>query len=203
MATLHENIDSINDETTPEELKEKLKDIKSGADELHGSNKQLYSRTKKAEGFVQKDGKWLKVEKKPDPKPEKKPDKQKQSDEQTNERLDKMALTTEGITHKDDIKIVLDEAKRLKLPVEEVKDMEHIKTKLKDSKDQREGEDGMPEGSGSKGNSGNKTSVDHWVDKKDKDGNYITPDDLELAEKVINKRINKQEKQGKFADIRT
>lgn len=198
MANLHETIDSLNDENVAD-VKVQLK---TAADELDKSNKQLYSRAKKAEGFEQdKDGNWAK---KPEPvkKVEKKPESKKQSDELDNtERIDKLTLKSEGVEHSDDIKMVLDEAKRLKLPVEEIINMEHIKSKLKKAQDQREAEDGMPDGRG-KSSSGTKDSVEHWVNKKDKDGNFLTPDNLELANKVIDARLKQKKDGNMFSDVK-
>lgn len=108
-------------------------------------------------------------------------------------RIDKLSLKAEGITNQDDQKIVLDEAKRLKLSVEEVVQMEHIKNKLKDSKDQREAQDGMPK---SKGKAGSATTqdIDYYLAKG------TTPDDLELAEKVINARMKREQNANKFSE---
>lgn len=159
----------------------------------YGENQKIRAEKAEAENKKLKADAEAKVETKT-------PKKDEQSDETDNtERLDKLTLKSEGITHIDDAKVVLDEAKRLQLPVEEVMNMEHIKSKLKDAKDQREAEDGMPEGKGKSG-SGNKTSVEHWVNKKDKDGNYITPDDLKLANEVIDARVKQQEEGNKFSD---
>lgn len=115
------------------------------------------------------------------------------------ERIDKLTLRSEGITNPDDQKIVLDEAKRLKLPVEEVASMEHIKSRLKTAQAQREAESGMPEGKGKAGGS-SKNTVEYWMNKTKSDGTYDTPDDLELANEVINARIKQHEKQNTFSD---
>lgn len=102
-------------------------------------------------------------------------------------------LKSEGVINAEDQKIVQDEAKRLKLPLTEVLQMEHIKGKLKDAKDQRESQDGAPKGKGKSGGS-NQTDVDYWLAKGE------TPTDLELAEKVINARMKKEESKGMFSD---
>lgn len=189
MAKLLEVIDSINDEN----LDEGKETLKSEFEALDKSNKQLYARAKKAEGFEQKDGKWVK---KPEVIPEVKPT-NPEATEPDKPDYGKLAyLKSEGVSHPDDRKIVMDESKRLNLPIEEVLGMEHIKGKLKDSKNQREAESGMPEG-GSGKSSGNK-SVDYYVNKKDKNGNYesVPPElGVEFANKVIDARV-KQEKVG-------
>lgn len=105
-------------------------------------------------------------------------------------------LKAEGITHPDDQKAIQDEAARLKLPLTDVLQMEHMQIKLKNAKDQREAEAGMPDGSG-QSSGGPKNTVEHWINKKNPDGTYQTPDDQELAEKVIDARL-KQETVGKM-----
>jgi hypothetical protein len=191
MANIHEVIDSINDENVSE-VKETLK---KEADALNESNKQLYARAKKAEGFENKDGKWVKRETPPETKidnPE-----AKKSDEPDYGKL--AYLKSEGVSHPDDRKAVMEESKRLNLPIEEVLGMEHIKSRLRSAKEQREAEAGMPEGGSSK-TGGNKGSVDYWVNKKDKAGNYETPTDVELANQVIEARMKSEQSKNMFSD---
>ena len=196
MPNLHETIDSLNDENVSE-VKETLK---KEANTLHDSNKQLYARAKKAEGFEKKGDKWVKKEKPAEPKKPDKPEKPKQSDEPDYGKL--AFLNSKGIDNPDDQKIVTDEATRLKLPVTDILEMKHIKSKLKESKTQREAEDGMPGDSKGK-SSGNKASVDHWVNKKDKKGNYVSPPaelGVEFANKVIDARMKQEKEGGMFSD---
>ena len=191
MPKLHEIIDSLNDENVSE-VKEQLK---FEANALHESNKQLYSRAKKAEGFEQDgNGKWVKkIEPKPEPKPEQPP----QSNEP--DYAKEAFLEQRGVKHITDKKLIYEEAKRLKLPLTDVLEMDHIKAKLKISQDQREAEAGMPEGGGKPGGA-NKSSIEHWIDKKNPDGTFATPDDLELANKVIDARVKRQSEENKFSD---
>ena len=71
--------------------------------------------------------------------------------------------------------------------------MKHIQSQLKDSKDQREAQEGLPKG---KGKSGGTTpnDVDYHLAKG------TTPDDLELAEKVIDARIKQETDSNIFSD---
>jgi len=187
-----ENQDSIPESaevTTPQNESDDVVEKLTKAEE-YGRNQKI--RAEKAE----KEYKTLKAKMGESETPKK----EEQSNEtNSSERIDKLTLKSEGITHSDDVKIVLTEAKRLKLPVEEVAGMEHIKAKLKTAKEQREAESGMPTGSG-KPSGTTKNSVEHWVDKKNSDGSYATPDDLELAEKVIDARIKKDNASNQFAD---
>lgn len=204
MKNLHEIINSLKNDENAEQIAEATE----AADALHGGNKQLYSRAKKAEGFEQdENGKWVKKEeliKPPEPiKPEAPPSKKEETSNEPDlkDKYEKLALKTDGITHEDDQKVVLDEAKRLDLDVEEVMSMEHIKAKLKANKDKRDAGDAMPDGKGKSGGDF-KGEVEYWVDKKNDDGSYQTPEDPELAGKVIAARVKQQKNQAQFEPIR-
>ena len=110
-------------------------------------------------------------------------------------------LEGRGIKTPDDNKLIKDEMARLKLPASDILGMKHIQAKLKDAKDQREAEDGMPEG-GKGGKSSGSKSVDYYVNKKNKDGTYVSPPPelgFEFANKVIDARL-KGEKNSKMFD---
>lgn len=102
-------------------------------------------------------------------------------------------LEQRGLTNADDQKMVQDEATRLKLPLTDVLGMEHIVSKLKTSKDTREAQAGMPKGRGKAGGQ-SQNDVDYHLAKG------TTPDDVELAEKVINARMKKESNSNKFSD---
>ena len=203
MENANETLDSPNEETDEQELEtgtsetEDVNALKEKMNELSGKNKQLFERAKKAEGFEKNaEGKWVKT-----PKPEAKPEPPVLETPQSNEPdYAKLAfLKGEGIVHPDDQKIVQDEANRLKLPLTDILQMGHIKSQLETIQNQREAQAGMPKGRGS---ASGKTQgdVDYWVDKKKDDGTYDTPSDSELAGKVIEARIKKEEAGNKFAD---
>lgn len=111
-------------------------------------------------------------------------------------------LEQRGVEHPDDKKIVYDEAKRLNLPLTDVLGMEHIKSKLKSSKTQREAESGMPSGGGKGGSGATKNTVEYWIDKRNADGTYQTPEDVELANKVISARMKSESNKSMFEPIR-
>ena len=201
MAKLSERISALKNEENADDIGSLMK----SADELDNSNKQLYTRAKKAEGFEPKtetvDGKkvikWAKkAEKKPEPKPTS--PEAKQPDE-PDYALDAF-LEGRNIKNPDDNKLVKDEMKRLNLPAGDILEMEHIKTKLKDVKDQREAELGMPEGG--KGKTSGSKSVDYWINrtKKDKDGTiiYDNPTDPKLHNEVIEARMKSDASQQMF-----
>ena len=187
-----ENETPINDEGVeqPPEAVEESNDEVVKANEVANNQK---IRAEKAEA----ENKKLKAEAET-----KTPKKEEQSDEPDyKDKIDKLTLKTEGVTHSDDVKIVTDEAKRLALPVEEVLGMEHIKSKLKTAETQREAEAGMPDESG-KTSGGNKSSVEYWVNKTDKNGVYKNPpgNDVEFNNKVIDARIKQKQDGSKFSD---
>jgi len=202
MANINEILDSLNEENVSE-IREQLK---SEADALHKSNKQLYARAKRAEGFEYNNSKkdWVKKE------PEKresdtKPEELQKSNEPdyTKELIIKTFLKSEGVDHPDDQKIILDEAKRLKMEdkIGEVAQMEHIQAKIKTNKEKREVGDAMPSGKGKSGGDF-KGEIDYWVDRRNPDGSYQTPEDTELAGKVIDARVRKEKAGNQFEPIR-
>ena len=190
----NENLDSLNEgnenaDSQNGEQGENLDALKKVKEELSEKNKQLFERAKKAEG----DLKELKA-KYPDKKPELD---NSQSDEPDYAKL--AFLEQRGLNHPDDQKLVQDEAKRLKLPLTDILGMGHIKSQLETAKDQREAKAGMPKG---RGDAGGKTQgdVDYWVSQKNPDGTFKTPEDTDLAEKVIEARIKKDKNQNMFSD---
>jgi hypothetical protein len=180
----NENL-ALNEETGTEEETEDATALKEKLKELSDKNRQLFERAKKAEGFEKNpEGRWIKPEK-PEPEPKSQP---------IEPDYAKLAyLETKGIIHPDDQKLVQDEAMRLKLPLTDVLAFDHIKSKLTANKDQREAQEGMPKG---KGSASGKTQndVDYWLAKGE------TPDDLELAGKVIEARIKKETTGNRFSD---
>ena len=104
-------------------------------------------------------------------------------------------LNSQSVTHPDDQKIVQDEANRLKLPLTDVLQMEHIKTRLAQNNDSRVAQDGMPKGSGRKGGA-SKNDVDYYLAHPDE-----TPDNLELHEKVINAKMKKETNSNMFSSV--
>lgn len=126
-------------------------------------------------------------------KPKESSEKEKTNEPDYASKIDKLTLKGEGITEADDQKLVLDEAKRLQLPVEEILTMEYMKSKLKIAKDTREANAGMPKGRG-KASSSNQNDIDVHLAKG------TTPTDLAEAEKVINARMAKEKSASKFSD---
>ncbi len=187
------------DDFTPEELDAEDVDWKAKAQELKGIAKRRATQLGKVKAkFGELEIQIADLKK---PKEESKPQDKIENKSQSNEPdYAKLAfLETKGITHPDDQKTVQDEAERLKLPLTDILGMEHIKSKLALVKDQRESQAGMPKGTG-RGKGTTQDNVDYWIDKKKSDGTFDTPDDLDLAAKVIEARIKKEEKANMFSD---
>jgi hypothetical protein len=185
----NENVDSQNDAgevETPEE-ETTTEDSHEEREELTEREKQFLARAKKAESKL-KEIKSSKGEDKPELKQP-----NKNQDEPDYARL--AFLEQRKISHPDDQKMVVDEAARLKLPLTDILGMDYIKSRLKNAQDQRESQEAIPRGKGrSSGNT--KNDVDYWI------ANGKTPDDVELAEKVIDARMKKDTSQSMFAEIR-
>lgn len=103
-------------------------------------------------------------------------------------------LQSQQVVHPDDQKVILDEAARLKLPLTDILQMEHIKSKLTTQRDTRAAQDGMPSGTGRKG--AVKGDVDYYLAHPDE-----VPEDLELHNKVIDAKLKKIEGANKFSDV--
>lgn len=195
MSKLNEVIDSLTNENV-DEVKEKLT---SEASVLSKSNRQLYERAKKAEGFEynKDEKKWTKKEK-PEPKiePNKKSKEEQNKPTESQRALElsqKALLTSLGFRENEEQEYILDEAKRLDKDISEIVNDSYQKSKLKDMKDERKTKDGMPKGKGKSGEV--EKDVDYWVKK----GEMPTHDPA-LAEKVIAAKEAKDSSNKPFSD---
>lgn len=112
-----------------------------------------------------------------------------------NDELAITRLEVRGILNKDDQKVVLDEANRLKLSVAEVMDMEHVKAKITAQQNQRTAENGSPDGTGRKGGA-SKGDVDYYLANPDE-----VPPDLKLHNEVIDARIKREQENNMFSKV--
>jgi hypothetical protein len=103
-------------------------------------------------------------------------------------------LEAKGFTNPDDQKAVMDEAERLKLPLTDVLNMEHMQTQLRNAADQRAAQEGMPDGKGRKGGP-NKGEVEYYLAHPDE-----KPTDLEMANKVIEAKMKKEIDSNMFSE---
>ena len=189
----NEDITSQNNDVSGEQQDSEVtnQDVKTlDAEALKEQNRQLFERAKKAEGLV----KELRTKV---PKEETKTEAKAESNESEYARLAKMAyFKSEGVNHPDDIKVIEDEAARLKLSPDVVLQMEHIKGKLKTNADTRNAQNGMPTGSNRSGGA-TQQDVDYWLSK-----GGLPEDNQELAEKIVNARMGKDTSQRRFDPIR-
>jgi|GEM_PF-3601361 hypothetical protein len=196
MENNNENANSLNGELNDVKVEENddVAVLKDKAEKALAANRQLFERAKKAETEA-KELRDFKAKTEEATKAKVPPVVPEQSDETDYGKL--AYLHARGINDEGDVKIVQDEAKRLKLPLTEVLAMEHIKNKLQTSKEMREAQAGIPSGSGRGGGSGGKNEVDYWLAKGE---GQLPMGNQELAEKVVNARM-KKESSKKFSDI--
>lgn len=179
-----ENLDSSNEEPVEEStdaLKERLQKVEE-------TNRQLFARAKKAEGFEQDaEGNWVKYEKKA---PLELP-KQKSGKIDYGELA---YLETKGITEEDDIEYIRKESEDTGKPLNVVLGFKYVQEHLKDVKEGRISREAMP--AGSKRSSGAmRDSVDYWLAK-----GQLPMDQPELARKVVKARLAAEEARSKFSD---
>lgn len=121
--------------------------VEQKAERLEGSNKQLYARAKKAEGFELKDGKWVKpakpAEVKETPVTPTSKDKITQSD---------VIAIIKSDVPEEDIDDVVEYATLKKISVAEALKSNIVKTILADKAEQRKIADGTSTGGGKRGN---------------------------------------------------
>lgn len=192
MSKLTELINSLNDENV-EEIKKKLI---SEANVRDKTSKQLYSRTKKAEGFIldKATGKWIKKESKNeiDPKANKKA---------VQNELDYGQLAFHNsksnsikIENDDDIeylqKIMNESGKSQK----EILNSKWFQADIKERQEARSVKEAIPSNSRRSPSSGGKDSVDYWLAKGE------LPPDRELREKVVNAKIAKEASADNFSE---
>jgi len=104
-------------------------------------------------------------------------------------------LASQKVDHPDDQKLVMEEAGRLKMPLTDVLNMDHIKARLTANQNQRTAENGSPTGSGRKGGAG-KGDVDYYLQHPDE-----VPSDLKLHNEVIDARIKRETENSMFSSV--
>lgn len=191
-----ENTDSLNGENDVEVQTEDVNALKEKLAEVTGKNKQLFERAKKAEGFEKNDeGHWVKAQKPEEKKPETLLKPEPNEPDYATKLAVKAFLKSEGISHPDDQKWVQDEAARLKMNPDEILMMEHVKSHLETNKTQREAIAGNPKGEGRAGGKSQDDVAFHLAQG-------TTPEDLELAEKVIDARMKQDTSTRMFGDVK-
>lgn len=185
MSNINEVIDSLNNENA-EELKETLK---AEASAQQKENSRLYARAKKAEGFEQKDGKWVKKEVRVQP-----------SETGTPGELDygqkAFISQTLGVKVNDpeQMKLVNDYLANGK-KLDDLVDNKYFKNDLKDIQDNQSAKAAMPEGGRGTGGGSAKDSVDYYLSK----GEMPPADKPELRRQYVNERYKRDKNVSHFA----
>lgn len=187
MPNLNEVIDSLNNENA-EELRETLK---AEALAMEKRERQLYSRAKKAEGFEQVDGKWVKKEIKAVSNP-KAPDNPGEFD--YGEKSFISNTLGVKINNAEQIKLVKDYLSNGK-KLDDLVDNKHFKNDLKDIQDNQAAKAAMPDNPRGAGGGSAKDSVDYYLSK-----NEMPPADKpELRRQYVNERYKREKSVSHFA----
>lgn len=193
-----------NDEITTPEIEENddIEVLKEKYQSLSDANKKLYARTKKAEGFELKDGKWSKPPKEEKPEEKKSPKAPKKEPEAKSDELDygeKAFLRSYDIKGADEIALVKNWVKRTGDPLDVAVEDEIFLAKLKGLRDARASADAIPKGRNRTTQPAQNDEA-YWVAKIES-GQATLKDipDVELRRKVLNKRVEEQRSGSKFS----
>lgn len=187
-----ENADSLNSEGNDTEI---VAEDTSGLDaaalqaklaETEAKNKQLFERAKKAEGFVLKEGKWVKAEK-PAPAPKGEVVPKATTGELDETQLDYLDL--KGINEQEDIDVIQSVMSRTGQTVRQALKDEYVQSKLKSNSEKRAVANAMPSSTKRSGGGGGQ-SLDAAIAKYEQTGEY--PADFELRSQVVEAMMNKQ-----------
>lgn len=155
--------------------------------ELEQTNRQLFERAKKAEGFVKVGEKWVKA-----PKAEEAvatvTELQAKTGELSETQLDYLDL--KGINNEEDIAIIQRVMQRTGQTVRQALADDYVKSKLEAAKATREVQNAMP--SSTKRGGGQTNDLASAVAKFEQDGTL--PDDFDLRSQVVNKMEQKSSK---------
>lgn len=176
-------IDSIEDIET---LRAKVKEF---VPKITDTNKQLFARAKKAEGFELKDGKWVKPPK-ADAPPEEKPSKPSEL-----EYGQLALLRTEGIKGSGEIALFKEIMAETGKGVLDVLDSNYFKSRLTDFRDAQASQNAIPKGKNRSGQAG-VTDEDVAVAKFHETGKL--PDDFKTRNAVRIKLVEAEKSKNMF-----
>ena len=181
----NEPIEQLSDEDDLDAVKEKYRKLSEIHKDVFGKNRQLFERTKKAEG----DLKELKV--KTDDFDKKSKGKSEKSDDKLLERLDKMALQVAGITEADEVELFTKWKTDTGREADDIVGNSTFKKELEDLKTAKANLAATSEIKGEKGESGVRNTPEYWIAKATKgaDGKPVFPEEMpkELYSKVVEK----------------
>ncbi len=186
MDEVTENADSLNGETSDTDIAAAdtsgmdAATLQAKLTETEQKNRQLFERAKKAEGFVLKDGHWMKAEK-PASKQEGGAGTQSEAGELNETQLD--YLDVKGVTESDDLDVIAKVMKRTGQTVRQALQDEYVQDKLKANQQKRIVQNATPSGTKRSG-SGVSDNFDAAVAKFETTGEL--PSDYDLRTKVVN-----------------
>ena len=184
-----ENADSLNSEGSDQDTGTStetvdVETLRKERDDLAQTNRQLFERAKKAEGFVKVDGKWVKA-----PRPEEAIRTQEELKAKAGEldetQLDYLDL--KGFTDPDDIEVIQKVMQRTGQTVRQALKDEYVVDKLKANQAKREVANAMP--SNTKRSGSGAMGIDAALARYEATGEL--PTDFETQSAVINAKIAK------------
>lgn len=192
-----ENSDSLNGDEVVDVVIDEEDDteaLKKKFEEVSETNKKLYARAKKAEGFEFKDGKWVKPQ-----KVETKTELKKEPEATKSKDLgyaEKAFLNANGVKGSEEYDLVKDFMENTGKDLESIVESKFFQSELKELREAKRTEDATPKGT-KRSVQSSKDSVDYWLAKGELPEN--TPENQELRRKVVNARYERESKSSHFA----
>lgn len=179
-------IDDVNEIDDINVLKEKYQKISE-------TNRHLFARAKKAEGFIEKDGKWIKP-KKVEPKTEEKPEATpKDQDTIDYGQLAYYNSLSEVKVDDEDISFLQETMEETGKSMQSVLKSKFFQNELKERKEEKKAKDATPS-SNKRSTTIPTNTVDYWMAK-----DALPPvEQVELRRKVVNERIKREETGKRF-----
>jgi len=183
---------SENDELVLDTVEEEdITVLKEKFEKLSDDNKKLYARTKKAEGFELRDGKWVKpiTSSEPQVKTETKPEAKSGELGYAEE-----AYLLANDIKKDEISLAQEVLKKTGMNLRDLIDDDYFKSKLKTFREEKASLEAVPKGT-KRSSPSPRDSVDYWAKKPFAE----VPEDMRIA--VVNARLEKEKSKNPFATI--
>src|SRR3990167_2177636 len=178
------NLDEISDIDV---LKEHYQKLDGTYREISDKNKQLFERTKKAEGFELKDGKWVKPEAKPKVEPKVNADLSTEPSKPNELDYGQMALLRgEGIKGAGETALFKEIMSETGKDVLATLDSPYFKTRLTEFREAQESIDAIPRGKGRSAQVAS-TNIDLAYAKFKESGEW--PQDFDTAKKLKDKIV--------------
>ena len=183
------NLEPLNEEKFFEEFetleedarKEKIRSLVKERNEIGDTNRGLFARAKKAEGFEQDgDGDWIKKT------PEKPKEASVKSDEEVMKRLKNMALRVSGITADDEVELFDKWEKDTGRDADSILGNKIFLSELQDLRTTRANAAAADVKGGDGKGSGTKDDPAYWLSKatKNSEGELMFPDDMPKDKKL-------------------